>query len=41
MANINYNFVKFLRGNISEFNALEKKDADTLYFVYEEDQNVG
>ena len=41
MANINYNFVKFLRGNISEFNALEKKDADILYFVYEEDQNVG
>lgn len=41
MANINYNFVKFLRGNVSEFNALEKKDSDTLYFVYEEDSDVG
>ena len=39
MANMNYNFVKFLRGNVSEFNALEKKDSDTLYFVYEEDSD--
>lgn len=41
MANMSYNFVKFLRGNVSEFNALEKKDPDTLYFIYEEDSDVG
>lgn len=36
-----YNFVKFLRGNSADFKALPSKDADTLYFIYEEDQDVG
>ena len=29
-------YVKFLRGTISDFNQLKKKDLDTLYFIYED-----
>lgn len=41
MADIFYNYVKFMRGNLTDYKALASKDADTLYFVYEEDQSVG
>lgn len=41
MADIFYNYVKFMRGNLSDYNALANKDSDTLYFVYEEGQSVG
>ena len=30
-------YVKFLRGTFKEFNSLNIKDSDTLYFVYSED----
>lgn len=41
MADILYNYVKFMRGNLTDYKTLASKDADTLYFVYEEDQSVG
>ena len=32
-------YVKFLRGSLANYRALETKDTDTLYFVYNEDQS--
>ena len=32
-------YVKFLRGSLANYKALETKDVDTLYFVYNEDQS--
>lgn len=32
----NTNYVKFVRGSVSAFNQLKTKNADTLYFVYED-----
>ena len=33
-------YVKFLRGTLSEFLSLNKKDEDTLYFIYNEANNT-
>lgn len=35
------NYVKFLRGTSSQYNALTKKDKDTLYFISEPESNYG
>lgn len=35
------NYVKFRRGTPEAFAALEHKDSDTLYFIYEEDELTG
>lgn len=41
MADMLTNYVKFLRGTTSAYNALATKNADTLYFISEVDQKVG
>ena len=41
MADIVSNYVKFRRGTPEAFNNLTKKDPDTLYFIYEEDELTG
>ena len=41
MAEIISNYVKFRRGTPSAFAALQEKDSDTLYFIYEEDELTG
>jgi hypothetical protein len=33
-------FVKFSRGLVSSYNALSRKDPDTLYLVYESNESV-
>ena len=41
MAEVISNYVKFRRGTPSAFAALQEKDSDTLYFIYEEDELTG
>ena len=41
MADIISNYVKFRRGTPEAFANLAKKDSDTLYFIYEEDELTG
>lgn len=33
------NYVKFRRGSLAKYQALESYDADTLYFIYDEDES--
>lgn len=40
MADLNTNYVKFKRGTPAAFNSITP-DFDTLYFIYEEDENFG
>lgn len=36
----NAKYVKFERGNVDSFKHLKHKNEDTLYFVYDEDENI-
>lgn len=36
----NAKYVKFERGNSESFRHLRHKDEDTLYFIYDEDENI-
>jgi len=41
MADIVYNYVKFMRGTPTAFKNLASKNKDTLYFIHEEDAITG